>query len=127
MQKQEQFYQAEVHPIVQNFIKGQQSTILVLGPSASGKNYTVHGGNSHHSRGLLTRICEKIIPTVTPFIGRELDIRTYDRKQSTAIMASDGDFKDDEERCFIRASCYLLAHDTIYDLLHNSGVAKPMH
>jgi len=43
-------------------------------------------------------------------------------------MASDADFKEGvEDRSFLRCSCYLVAHDTIYDLLFNSGVAKPMH
>lgn len=40
-QRQEKFYAQHVKPVVQNFIEGENGTVLLFGPSQSGKTYTL--------------------------------------------------------------------------------------
>lgn len=85
---------AEVHPLVQSFIKGQQASIVTIGPSHSGKTYSMYGGQSAQSRGFLFRAVERCLQVTTPFIGGGMEIRSLDKKPSAAIMQNDLDFKE---------------------------------
>jgi hypothetical protein len=63
--------------------------VLALGPR--GKSFSLFGIKDQSCRGILPRTVEKILKITTGFIG-QMDIRTFDKRQSSAIMASEVDF-----------------------------------
>ena len=68
-------------------------------------------------RGVLPRAVEKLIQVTTP-MASVMDVRQFDKRQTTALMASESDFKhNDNERTFLRASIYMIYQDQIFDLL----------
>ena len=108
---------AEVMPMVQNLLRGVNGCLLALGPSGGGKSMCLNGKPQSTRRGVLSRTVEKILHSTTPFIG-VTDVRQFDKRQTSAIMASESDFKHNEpERAFLRVSVYLIFQDCIYDLL----------
>jgi len=56
-----------------------------------------------------------------------MNIKNFDSRQSTAIMASETDFKHNQpERLFLRATIYIINCDNIYDLLVSANPSKTM-
>lgn len=104
-----------MQPVVQNMLRGTSGTVLLVGASNSGKTHTLTGTVN---KGILPRTVNRIMQTVTPFIG-QMDTKTFDNRQAAAIMATEHEYFRDNvpERSFLRASVYLIYKDNIYDLL----------
>ena len=100
---------------MQNLIKGNSGTILLVGASNSGKSQTLIGKGN---KGILYKTVNRILQTVTPFIG-QMDPKTFDGRLASAIMANEVDyFKDNvADRSFLRVSIYLVHKESILDLL----------
>lgn len=92
-------YLQNLQPIVHNFIEGQNGTVLLFGPSASGKTYTLKGGQGSE-RGLIPRAVDEILQLIKGQENRELD--------KTPNFFSHNNVPQKDHKIFLKASIYML-------------------
>lgn len=61
--RQEKFYKQTVRPVVNAFVEGESGTVMLFGPSQSGKTFTLHG-KTGRDRGIVPRAVEDILSIV---------------------------------------------------------------
>ena len=62
-QRQDKFYQMSVKPLVQSFVEGVNGSVILFGPSQSGKTYSLHG-KAGKERGVVPRAIEDVLSIV---------------------------------------------------------------
>lgn len=63
VQRQDKFYGQSVKPVVQSFVEGENGTVILFGPSQSGKTYSLHG-KAGKERGVVPRAIEDVLTIV---------------------------------------------------------------
>jgi kinesin family protein 5 len=58
---QEQLYMTTTYPIVKSALDGYSGTILVYGPTNSGKTFTMRGKDDNNTKGIIPRVIEQIL------------------------------------------------------------------
>ncbi|CDW80672.1 kinesin motor domain containing protein [Stylonychia lemnae] len=135
-QKQEKFYSQTVKPIVRNFIEGENGSVILFGPTGSGKTYSLKG-KAGIERGILPRAVEdmfNIIRNCTDdqddlydlhvFNGRSLgdsdqenDISAINTLKYNSVNNRQGSKRNSDEKMFLKMTVYQVFIDKILDLL----------
>jgi hypothetical protein len=105
-------YLQNLQPIVLNFFDGQNGTVLLFGPSASGKTYTLKGGQGSE-RGLIPRAVDEILQLIKGQENRELD--------KTPNFFGQNNIPQKDHKIFLKASIYMLTPQKIVDLIAKKG------
>jgi hypothetical protein len=96
--------------------------VLLLGPTAGGKTFTLNGKQGN-LKGILPRAIDKVLSVTASnsFVGQN-DILNYDCSSINGpiINLHTPDYKEEAERVYLRVSVYLVFRDQIHDLLANS-------
>lgn len=99
-----------MQPIVHNFLEGQNGTVLLFGPSASGKTYTLKGGQGSE-RGLAPRAVDDILNLIK---GKQ-------NLDKTPTFLGQLPPQTKENKIFLKASIYMLTPHKIVDLIAKKG------
>jgi hypothetical protein len=132
-----------VKPIVQGVVEGENGTVLMFGPSQSGKTYSLHG-KMGVQRGVIPRAVEDILSIVKasydtsinqsssieefgsgthPIISVNQNGRYMKREEQALVNAHNHGQLDQDmisDRVYLRMSVYMIYCDKIYDLLSRS-------
>ena len=110
--RQDKIYKQNVQPIIHNFIEGQNGTVLLFGPSASGKTYTLKGGQGSE-RGIVPRAVDEVLQLIKGADQRELD--------KTPTFLNQNCSPQSENKIFLKASIYMITSQKIVDLIAKKG------
>lgn len=126
IQKQEKFYESEVQPFVSDFISGKNASVILFGPTSSGKTYTLQGksGINNH-KGLLYRAVEDILSHTNQLFDQ---INFED--QNSPIINLKTTFRDsqsDDSQCINKnialfVSSYMIFCENVFDLLAKGNI-----
>lgn len=103
--RQDKVYAQNVRPLVHSFVEGSSNTVILFGPTACGKTFTLKGQQGG-DRGIAPRAVEEILGL----------IKSPDAEESRLNMTPN--FHAQSAKVHLKMSAYMVYMDEIVDLLN---------
>jgi hypothetical protein len=100
--------------MVHGFVEGINQCVILFGPTACGKTYTLKGGQGS-DRGIMPRAIEESLNL----------IKNYGTDESLTQLDKTPNFLNDKQKVLLKLSIYMIYMERVTDLLDKNQATAP--
>jgi hypothetical protein len=110
--KQDKIFVQNVRPMVHSFVEGTNQCVILFGPTACGKTYTLKGGQGS-DRGIVPRAIEETLNLIK---NNGIDESQLDKTPN---------FQNQKQKILLKLSIYMIYMEKVFDLLDKNNRQNP--